>query len=62
MPAYFAPNVFSRTLAIDFVKQLSMLEEILLSSRLAFAQIHKLHNYGQFKLHGGIINVPPNID
>lgn len=39
-----------------------MLEEILLSSHLAFTQIHKLHNYNQFKLHGGIINVPANID
>jgi hypothetical protein len=27
-----------------------------------FAQIHKLHNFGQFKLHGNIINVIANID
>ena len=62
MLAYCAPNKFFRTVAIDFVKKLSMLEEILLSSCLAFTQIHKLHNYGQFKLHRGIITMPPNID
>jgi hypothetical protein len=38
------------------------LEERLISPRIAFAQIHKLHNFGQFKLHGSIINVPTNID
>ena len=34
----------------------------MISPRIAFAQIHKLHNYGQYKLHGSIINVPTNID
>ena len=34
----------------------------MISPRLAFAQIHKSHNYGQYKLHGSIINVPTNID
>jgi hypothetical protein len=38
------------------------LEERLISPHIAFAQIHKLHNFGQFKLHGSIINVPANID
>ena len=34
----------------------------MISPRLVFTQIHKLHNYGQYELHGGIINVPANID
>ena len=34
----------------------------MISPRLAFAQIHKLHNYGQYKLYGSIINVLANID
>jgi hypothetical protein len=44
------------------VQQLTELEERLISPRIAFAQIYKLHNYGQFKLHGSIINIPANID
>ena len=34
----------------------------MISPRLAFAQIQKLHNYGQYKLYGSIINVPTDID
>ena len=34
----------------------------MISPRLAFGQIHKLLNYGQYKLHGSIINVPANIN
>ncbi len=30
--------------------------------RLAFAQIYKLHGYGQYKMKGSIINVPSNIN
>jgi hypothetical protein len=44
------------------VQQLTELEERLISPRIAFAQIHKLYNFGQFKLHGSIINVLANID
>jgi hypothetical protein len=33
-----------------------------MSPCLAFAQIHTLHNFGQFKLLRSIINVPTNID
>ena len=34
----------------------------MISPRLAFAQIHKLYNYGQYKLYESIINFPANID
>jgi hypothetical protein len=56
------PNNICRNSIIKFVQQLIELEERLVSPRIAFAQIHKLHNFAQFKLHGSIINVPSNID
>jgi hypothetical protein len=28
----------------------------------AFAQIYKLQRYGQYKMHGCVINVPKNVD
>ena len=62
IPTYCVPNNIFRNSVIESVKQLTILEERLISPRLAFAQIHKLYNYGQYKLHGSIINVPANID
>ena len=59
---YCVPNNIFRSSIIGFVKQLTSLEERLISPRLAFAQIHRLHNYSQYKLHRSIINVPANID
>ena len=62
IPFYCFLNNFSRSSIIGSMKQLTSLEERLISPPLAFAQIHRLHNYGQYKLHGSIINVPANID
>lgn len=62
IPFYCVPNNISRNSIITSVKQLTSLEERLISPRLAFAQIHRLYNYGQYKLHGSIVNVPANID
>ena len=33
---------------IESVKKLNVLEELFISPRQAFAQIYKLHNYGQY--------------
>ena len=62
IPIFCVPQNIGRNSIIESVKQLTILEERMISPHLAFAQIHKLHNYGQYKLHGSIINVPANID
>jgi hypothetical protein len=54
-------NIFENTI-IKFGKKNAVLEERLISQHLPFAQIRKLYNFGQFKLHGSIINMPANID
>jgi hypothetical protein len=47
---------------ISSVTKLTHLEEYLISPQLAFAQIYKLHGYGQYKMKGVVINVPSNIN
>jgi len=47
---------------ISSVTKLTHLEEQLIYSWLAFAQIYKLHGYGQYKMKGNIINVLSNIN
>jgi hypothetical protein len=54
--------ILSRNSIIKSGKQLTTLEKRLVSPHLAFAQIHELHNFGQFELHGSIINILANID
>ena len=62
IPIFCVPQNICRNSIIESIKQLTVLEERMISPRLAFSQIHKLHNYCQSKLHGSIINVPTNID
>jgi hypothetical protein len=38
------------------------LEERLIVPWQAFAQIWQVEGYGQFKIHGNIINVPANVN
>ncbi len=33
-----------------------------MSSCITFVQIYKLEKYGQYKMHGSVINVPTNVD
>jgi len=46
---------------INFVKKMNELEELLISLRLAFAQIWQLQVYGEYNIKGSIINVPFDI-
>jgi hypothetical protein len=62
IPKFCVPNNICRNSIMKSIQQLTELEERLISLRIAFARIHKLHNFGQFKLYGSIINVPTNID
>jgi hypothetical protein len=62
IPTFCIPNNIFRNSIIKSVKLLTVLEERLISRCLVFAQICKVHNFGQFKLHGCIINMPANID
>jgi hypothetical protein len=61
-PLYLVPNSISRNEIIPLVQRLTQLEEQLISPCLAFAQIYKIHGYGQYSIHGSIINVPSNIN
>jgi hypothetical protein len=62
-PQYQVPyNYISRNKMISSVTKLTHLEECLISPWLAFAQIYKLHGYGQYKMKGTIINVLTNIN
>jgi hypothetical protein len=47
---------------ISLITKLTHLDERLVSPRLAFAQIYKLHSYGQYEMKGIVINVPTNIN
>ncbi len=47
---------------ISSVTKLTHLEEHLIFPQLAFAQLYKLHGYGQYKIKGIVINVPSNIN
>jgi hypothetical protein len=47
----------SRNKMISSVTNLTRLEEHLISPWLTFAQIYKLHGYGQYKMKGIVINV-----
>ena len=56
---YHVSNSISRNQIIPSIQKLTQLEERLISPRLAFAQIY---GYGQYKMHGSIINVPTNVN
>jgi hypothetical protein len=47
---------------IPLVQKLTQLEKHLASPRLVITQIYKLQGYGQYKMHGSVINVIANVD
>jgi hypothetical protein len=47
---------------IEFVLMLNKVEKHLIAPQLAFAQMFQLHGYGQYGIHGSIINVPTNLN
>jgi hypothetical protein len=47
---------------ISLITKLTHLDERLVSPRLTFARIYKLHGYGQYKMKGIVISVPTNIN
>ncbi len=47
---------------ISLLTKLTHLKKCLVSPQLVFAQIYKLHGYGQYKMEGIVINVPTNIN
>ncbi len=50
------------TKLFPLIQKLTQLEKRFISPRLIFAQIYKLQGYGQYKIHGNVINVPTNVD
>ncbi len=61
-PQYQVQYNISRNKMILLITKLTHLEERLIFPWLVFAQIYKLHGYGQYKVKGIVINVPSNIN
>jgi hypothetical protein len=61
-PKFYVPKNIIKIIMIESARIINVLKEIFILPRQAFAYIYKLHNYGQYKLHGSVINVPTNID
>jgi len=61
-PQYQVPYNISRNKMISLITKLTHLEKCLVSPHLTFAQIYKLHGYGQYKMKDIVINVPTNIN
>jgi hypothetical protein len=57
-PCTKVPNKKSRNKIIPSIQKLTQLEECFISP----CQIYKLKGYGQYKMHGSVINVPTNVD
>jgi len=57
MKIYLVLNRISKNKIIPLVQKLTQLEECIILSCFAFAQIYKLYGYGQYKMHGNFINV-----
>ncbi len=47
---------------MKFLLMLNKIEECLIAPCLRFAQIFQLQGYGQYELHGSIVNVPTNLN
>jgi len=47
---------------ITSIQKLTQLKKRFISPCFAFAQIYKLQGYGQYNMHGSVINVPENVD
>jgi hypothetical protein len=55
-------HIITTKLDMKFLLMLNKIEEILIAPCLAFAQIFQLQGYGQYGLHGSIVNVPTNLN
>ncbi len=55
-------HITNNQLNFKFVLILHKFEEHLIALHLAFAQIFQLKGYGQYGMHGSIVNVPTNLD
>ncbi len=56
---YEVPNKISENEIIPLIQKLTQLEEIFLLPHLAFVQIYKVYDYGQY---ASVINVPTNVN
>jgi hypothetical protein len=47
---------------MEFILMLNKVEEHLVAPQFAFAQFFQPHGYGQYGMHGSIVNVPTNLN
>jgi hypothetical protein len=50
------------TTMVPLVQKLTHLEKHLVLSHFAFVLIYKIYGYGQYKMHGNVINVLANVN
>jgi hypothetical protein len=60
-PYIKVPNKISRNKIIPSIQKLTQLKKHFISPCFAFAQIYKLQRYGQYKMHGNVINILANV-
>jgi hypothetical protein len=46
---------------MKFVSMLNKIKESFIVSRLAFTQISQLKGYGEYDMHGSVVNTPTNL-
>jgi len=56
------PTIFFKKNHIPFVSILFELKYIFIILKQTFAEICQVQGYGQFKMHGSVINVPSNLN
>jgi hypothetical protein len=55
-------HIKSNQFNLKFVSIFNKIKEHLIALHLAFTQIFQLKGYGQYGMHGSIVNVPTNIN
>jgi hypothetical protein len=55
-------HITNNQLNLKIFKILNKIEERLIAPRLTFTKIFQLKGYGQYGMHGSIVNVPTNLD
>jgi hypothetical protein len=61
-PQNQVPKNISGNKMISSITKLTHLKECLISLQLVFAQIYKIHDYGQYRMKCNVINVLVNIN
>jgi hypothetical protein len=59
---FLQEHILNNTKNMNTISSLNKIEEPPVAPHLAFAQIYQIKGYGQYGMHGSIVNVPTNLD